>query len=113
MRIGITNNETVLKKVRINPEICKTRWGFNNFKPFDKAGAYGIQGYGALLVSKIDGDYYNVMGLPLCHVVRALHRLGVAVPNDVPTLCQAHIRYGCPVFENILASPAGRLRTNE
>ncbi len=42
------------------------------------------------------------MGLPLCHVVRALRQLGVAAPNDVPTLCQAHIRYECPVFEEIL-----------
>ena len=50
--------------------------------------------------------FANVMGLPLCHVIRALRRLGVAVPNDVPTLCQAHIRYECPVFEKILMSTA-------
>ena len=44
-------------------------------EPMDKAGAYGIQGYGATLVERIDGDYFAVMGLPLgrlVHVVRAL-----------------------------------------
>lgn len=35
-------------------------------KPYDKAGAYGIQGPAAVFVKKIEGDYYNVMGLPLC-----------------------------------------------
>lgn len=37
----------------------------DEFKPFDKAGAYGIQDGGALLIDKIDGNYHNVMGLPL------------------------------------------------
>lgn len=44
--------------------------------PFDKAGAYAIQGGAAHMVRKIDGSYSNVVGLPLCEVVAALRELG-------------------------------------
>jgi septum formation protein len=50
-------------------------------EPFDKAGAYGIQGRAASLIESIDGDYYTVMGLPLARVIRALRRLGFALPK--------------------------------
>ena len=43
-------------------------------EPFDKAGAYGIQGKGTLLVKKIDGDFFNVVGLPTGRLARALRR---------------------------------------
>ncbi len=46
-------------------------------EPMDKAGAYGIQGYGATIVERVDGDYFAVMGLPLNRLVRLLHGLGV------------------------------------
>lgn len=46
-------------------------------EPMDKAGAYGIQGYGATIVDRIDGDYFAVMGLPLVRLVRLMRRLGV------------------------------------
>ncbi|HEY0929338.1 MAG TPA: Maf family protein [Gemmatimonas sp.] len=45
-------------------------------EPMDKAGAYGIQGYGATIVERVDGDYFAVMGLPLGRTIMLLRELG-------------------------------------
>ena len=45
-------------------------------EPFDKAGGYGIQSLGSLLVRKIDGDFYNVVGLPIAEISRLLRTFG-------------------------------------
>jgi len=45
-------------------------------EPMDKAGAYGIQGYAARWIPRIDGDYFNVMGLPIARVVRMIEAAG-------------------------------------
>lgn len=52
-------------------------WYASLDEPYDKAGAYGIQGYGSLLVEGICGDYFNVMGLPVASLRRRLLSLGV------------------------------------
>jgi septum formation protein len=46
-------------------------------EPMDKAGAYGIQGYGATIVERVDGDYFAVMGLALNRLVRLMAEVGL------------------------------------
>ena len=48
-------------------------------EPMDKAGAYGAQGKGALFVRAIEGDFFNVMGLPLCRLGQMLAEKGVPI----------------------------------
>lgn len=51
-------------------------------EPTDKAGAYGIQGRGCLLVESIDGDFYNVVGLPIARVAREIKKLSNELPPE-------------------------------
>ena len=58
-------------------------------EPMDKAGAYGIQGYGATIVECVDGDYFAVMGLPLARLVALLRDLGVRYRFGEPLTASA------------------------
>ena len=72
--------------------------------PLDKAGAYGIQNRQFRPASTLGGCLANVIGLPLCHVVRTLSAAGVRLTVDIASACAEHTGYDCPVYQNILAN---------
>jgi len=76
--------------------------------PLDKAGAYAIQHPGFHPVAELQGCYANVMGLPLCHLTRALRAWSIEPPHDVPAACQGHTGHRCPVYASILVGGPNR-----
>ena len=52
-------------------------------EPMDKAGAYGIQGGAALFAERISGDYYNVMGLPVCRLSQILREIAPEIMEEI------------------------------
>jgi septum formation protein len=78
------------RKARLFTDVVKTEvcfkslsdkeieWYLQTGEPFDKAGGYGIQGIGSVLVKSIKGSYTNVVGLPVCEVVDVLIKEGIA-----------------------------------
>lgn len=70
--------------------------------PLDKAGAYAIQHTGFKPVASLQGCYANVVGLPLCHLVRLLRQVGIETDQPVAQACQEHLAYTCTVYPEIL-----------
>ena len=74
----ITQVETA--RIQFRPmEEAEIRAYVQTQEPLDKAGAYGIQGLGAVFVQSITGDYYSVMGLPVCRLSQILRQWGYPV----------------------------------
>ena len=71
-------SETVITEVLFkNLTDEEIEWYIHTTEPFDKAGAYAIQGLGTFLVKSINGSYTNVVGLPVCEVIEFLIKEGV------------------------------------
>jgi predicted house-cleaning NTP pyrophosphatase (Maf/HAM1 superfamily) len=70
--------------------------------PLDKAGAYAIQHPDFKPVDRLQGCFANVMGLPLCHLVRTLARLGINADRDIPQACQKELQYSCSFFPLVI-----------
>ncbi|MFH1079213.1 MAG: Maf family protein [Pseudomonadota bacterium] len=71
--VGEVIESTVLFREIARDEMT---WYVNSAEPYDKAGAYAVQGMGAFFIREIRGSYTNVMGLPLCEVVDVLKKVG-------------------------------------
>jgi septum formation protein len=82
---SVSHAEEVFTRVKMKP-IGKEEIGayIATGEPFGKAGSYAIQGTGAFLVESISGSYSNVVGLPLCALVKALLNVGALESFPIP-----------------------------
>ena len=77
---NILIKEIVLSEVKFFDLDDETiNWYLDTGEPFDKAGAYGIQGYGRILVEKINGDFYSIMGFPISNFLENLRKIGYKI----------------------------------
>ena len=77
---NILIREVVISEVKFFDLDDETiNWYLDTGEPFDKAGAYGIQGYGRVLVEKIDGDFYSIMGFPISNFLENLRKIGYKI----------------------------------
>ena len=77
---NILIREVVISEVKFFDLDDETiNWYLDTGEPFDKAGAYGIQGYGRVLVEKINGDYYSIMGFPISNFLENLRKIGYKI----------------------------------
>lgn len=71
--------------------------------PMDKAGAYAIQHPEFKPVLALKGCYASVMGLPLCHILRAMNQFQLTAAGNVPSACQSLLKYDCKVSPAVLS----------
>ena len=74
-KVSVFSNTTRVEFYPLSDETIKSYIATGEC--IDKAGAYGIQGFGSVLVKEIKGDYFSVMGLPVSHASRVLSEFGV------------------------------------
>lgn len=77
---GFANSQVVVTHVTfktLDVALCRRYW--QTGEPCDKAGGYGIQGYAAVFVEKMEGSYSNVVGLPLTETAELLNKIGIKI----------------------------------
>jgi len=80
---NIVIKDVVISKVKFYDLDNETiNWYLDTSEPFDKAGAYGIQGQGRVLVEKIEGDYFAIMGFPVSNFLKNLRKNGYKISQN-------------------------------
>jgi septum formation protein len=80
---GKKDREAVQTSVKVKPLTeDEMKWYIGTAEPFDKAGAYAIQGIGSFMIDSIRGSYTNVVGLPVCELIEMLSRLGAITVSE-------------------------------